>query len=100
MARKRKRNNTHAAIRHWQRSGDEIDFSELTRRVKQLEKIEFVQRQTCSRSLIRTMGDNGYIYAIINRPRRSIITVLTEDQAADQLKAQGRDMPATPINLT
>lgn len=100
MSRRHKRTMTHAAIRHMQRSADALDFTELARRVRQLREIEFIQRQTCSRSLIRTKGDSGYIYAIINRPKRSIITVLTEDQAAEQLRGQGRELPEHPINTT
>ena len=101
MARRRRRyKTTHAATRHAFRSDDEMEFDELTRRVKDLDQIEFLQRQTCSRSLIRTMGVDGYIYCIINRPKRSIITVLTEEQAAEQLKADLREIPSFPMNLT
>ena len=100
MARKRKRSTTHAAIRHWQRCDDGLDFSELARRVKALQQIEFIQRQTCSRSLIRTKGDSGYVYAVINRPKRSVITVLTEEQVAEQLKGQNRQIPEYPINVS
>jgi hypothetical protein len=101
MAKRRRYSLTHAATRFVQRSDEDpsITFTELVRRVKHMQGIEFIQRQTCSRSLVRTKGSGEYVYCIINRPQRSVITVLTKEQAAEQLKGDLREIPTVPINL-
>ena len=46
---------------------------------------EFRKRQSCTRSICKALVDGHVVWFILNRPNRTIITVLTEDQAQSQL---------------
>jgi hypothetical protein len=54
-------------------------LAELKQRVAD-GQFEYVHRQSISRSMCRTPFGDGFIYFVLNRQTKSIITILDEDQ--------------------
>lgn len=88
--------NEHARSRLAERvltdgEGAEVDFEEVEQKVRDGE-IEWLKKQSCSRSICRVFVPglkSGWVYLVVNRKTRSIITVLSEAQARDRLLADG-----------
>lgn len=53
-------------------------------------RFEFVERQTCTRSLCRAHVGGEDVYFVLNRRTRSIVTVLDAAQAALHIGASAR----------
>jgi hypothetical protein len=68
-----------------------MSLHELKERLKKGE-VQYLARQSVTRSLCRTSAPDGFIYMIVNRKRKSIITVLTEEQALIKMQEMGRDV--------
>jgi hypothetical protein len=92
MTRKKKRKRQrHAAVRLVQRGAGGLSMDEIRLAVEK-GVVEYLDRQTCSRSMIRIAGPDGWANAVINRKARSVITMLTEEQAAERLRAAGKEL--------
>lgn len=88
MSKKKRMSDAHAAARLVQRLGGDVSMERLRERVQGGE-MEFMKRQSTSRSICRVLIDGSWIYMVINRKTRSIITVLDEDQGRARLLADG-----------
>jgi hypothetical protein len=85
--KKNKFKEKHAGVRLVERMDGAVSLQELHARVAN-DDFEFVARLSKSRSLARAQFDPTLcIYFIINRDRRTIITVLSEAQAKERLLA-------------
>lgn len=82
----RKTPEDHAAVRLLQRYGGDIGLADV-RHAIQAGAFDYVARQSCSRSLIRVrVRDDQEVHVVINRKKKTIITVLSPEQAADWTK--------------
>lgn len=84
MARK-KRSEAHAALRLTQRYGNNEVTMERLHKLVQKGEFQYVKRQTGTRSLCKTVVGSEDVYFILARPGNSIVTVLTPEQAKEQL---------------
>ena len=102
MSPKRRRppRNTHAMSRVATRGAGGLSSKELEERVAKRKGVTFLFRQTVQRSLARVDGPEGPAWCIINRKRNEIVTVLTEEQAAEQLRSVGRKLAGSPLKET
>lgn len=77
--RKKRICERHAASRLVKRTDGKLSFEELKRRVAD-GKFEYVSRQSVTRTLCRVrLEDESHVYFILNRKKKSIVTVLEED---------------------
>lgn len=88
MSKKKRMSDAHAATRLVQRLGGEVPMERLREAVGRGE-VEFMKRQSTSRSICRVLVEGVWVYMVINRKTRSIITVLDEDQGRARLLADG-----------
>jgi hypothetical protein len=83
MGRKRKKKipEWHAALRTVQRY-EGVEYDDVADALA-VGHFTYMHRQSCSRSLVKIDVDDMVIYAVINRKNRSIVTVLSPEQAAE-----------------
>jgi len=58
-----------------------------------MELIIFLKRLSCTKSLVRTPGHTGWVYMVINRPKRTIVQLIGERRAAELLAEDGEKIP-------
>lgn len=98
MKRKIKIKEAHAAARMMERyigfdfgsnqslnaGSDSIHFYQL-RQVVNEGRFEFLRRQSGTRSICRAWVERCWVYFVMNRKLKSIVTVLSEEQAVSQM---------------
>lgn len=90
MSRKQMK-DTHAGVRLVERLDGVLSLDELRRRLKDGD-VEYLRRQSVTRSLCRTRAPDGtWVYMVVNRKEKSIITILTQELAENLYREIGRD---------
>jgi hypothetical protein len=94
---KKKFKDNHAGARLVERYGSSPDQAWLSmdelRKLLHAGEVQYLYRETATRSLCRAKAEQGFVYFIANRKRGSIVTVLTEEQAKKLLDNIGRTLP-------
>lgn len=88
---KRRRKDRHAAARLVQRTDCALSLHELRLRVHS-GAYQSLLRQSVTRTVCRTQATDGtWVYMVINRRTKNLITVLTEEQVETLFMCRGRD---------
>ena len=89
---RKKLKDSHAGARLVERYDAILSMEELRERMR-TSQVEYLYRQTATRSVCRTPAQEGYVYFIADRKRGGIVTVLTEAQVTELLAGVGRALP-------
>jgi hypothetical protein len=80
-----KRNEKHAGTRLIERGAAGLSLHEINEAIK-TRAVIWLKRLTCSRSLCSINGPEGQAYAVVDRKKGLILTVLTKEQADQTIK--------------
>jgi len=81
--KKRKMNDMHAAIRLCQRYPNADVTMAAVKREVQMGRVEFLHRQTVTRSVAQVTVHGTVVYLVLARPNMGIVTVLSPEQAQE-----------------
>lgn len=88
---KSKRKETHAAARLVERLDAVLSMEELKKRLVS-DQVEYLMRQSVTRSICRTRApDKSWVYMVVNRKEKNIITILTHEHVKKLFEEHGRD---------
>jgi hypothetical protein len=72
---------THAGSRVVERGAGGLSLYDLQRHVRTRQGLDWLAKLSCTRSLVRIKGPEGWAYIIIQKERNVVVTVLTKEQA-------------------